>query len=247
MTELDPAPNADPDTPPPAADDGLEAERRALLEAALPHLAFDGWTWAALRQAAEDLGRDPVEAETLFPGGPAELLSVYSREADLAMLAALETQSLDAMRVRDRVALAIRTRLEQNAPHREAIRRGLSFLALPANATLGPRLLARTVDAIWVAAGDTSADYNFYTKRGLLAGVYMATLLYWLEDTSEDHARTWAFLERRLDSALRLGGAVGRRLDWLTRLPDRLARQAPRRRPGLASRFGRDRGAGSQP
>jgi len=232
----------------PALDDSdIEAQRRALLTAALPHVAFDGWSWTALRQAASELGLDAMDAENAFPGGATELLALHSREADHAMLAALEAQNLDALRVRDRVALAIRTRLEQNAPHREAIRRGLSVLALPANAALAARLLARTVDAIWAAAGDTSVDHNVYTKRGLLAGVYMATLLYWLEDRSEGHARTWAFLERRLDTALRLGGAVGRRLDRLARLPDRIVRQAPRRRPGLASRFGRGANAGSQP
>jgi ubiquinone biosynthesis protein COQ9 len=101
-------------------------------------------------------------------------------------------------------------RLELLQPHREAVRRGIAFLALPANVALGTRLLYRTVDAIWYAAGDTATDYNFYTKRALLAGVYASTLLYWLDDASDGYADTWAFLDRRIADAMRIPQAVGR-------------------------------------
>ena len=221
----------------------LDARRRDLLAASLDHVAFDGWSWTALERAAEDLGLDATDAANAFPGGPAALLELHSTEADYAMLAALDEADLDRLRVRERVALAIRTRLEQNEAHREAIRRGLSFLAMPAHAALSARLLARTVDAVWTAAGDASVDINFYTKRGLLAGVYMATLLYWLEDTSEDHARTWAFLDRRIDEVIRVGGRLGQGLGRLASAPERLAGlwskgRGLNRRRGLGGRVG---------
>ena len=66
-----------------------------------------------------------------------------------------------------------------------------------------PILLYRTVDAIWYAAGDTSADFNFYTKRATLAGVFSSTLFYWLNDRSEGNEATWAFLDRRIDDVMR--------------------------------------------
>jgi ubiquinone biosynthesis protein COQ9 len=106
--------------------------------------------------------------------------------------------------VRKRIAAAIRVRLEQAAPHKDAVRRALTVLALPTNAPAALRSLYRTVDAIWRAAGDTATDWNFYSKRGLLAGVFSSTVLCWLDDTSEGHAETWAFLDRRIEDVMRV-------------------------------------------
>lgn len=197
----------------------IDRLRRDLMRAALNHVAFDGWSWKAIEVAAEDCGVSRLAAEAAFPGGPAEVAELFSTEADRAMLRALEDQeeTFESLGVRARIALAVRTRLEQNEAHKEAIRHALSFLAQPQHAALSLRLLYRTVDAMWMAAGDAATDLNFYSKRALLAGAYSATLLYWLEDRSEDHADTWAFLERRLNEIVRVGGRVGKNLSRIRR------------------------------
>ena len=128
------------------------------------------------------------------------------------------------MRVRDRIAAGVRTRLEILAPHREAVRRGLAFLALPQNAAQGVTCLNRSVDCLWYAAGDRATDYNFYSKRLLLAGVLSSTTVYWLNDRSEGAAQTWAFLDRRIDEVLKAGGRLGKVMGGLLDLPDRLLR-----------------------
>lgn len=206
----------------------LDELRRELMWATLNHAAFDGWTWAAIRAGADDLGVDRLEAESAFPDGPAEVIELFSHEADIAMIAGAERHDLAHMRVRDRVALAVRIRLEQNEAHQEALRRALSFLAMPRHAGLSLKLLYRTVDAVWAVAGDASSDYNFYTKRVLLAGVYSSTLLYWLEDRSPEHERTWAFLDRRIDETVKVGGRLGRTLKRLEDVPRRLSHLKPR-------------------
>ncbi len=205
----------------------IESTRRRLLDATLNHVPFDGWTMTALQRAATDLDLDAATAVNAFPGGAAELIAFHSAEADRRMLDALQPLDLPGMRVRDRIAAAVRLRLEQNAAHREAIRRALAFLALPQNGPLGLKCLYRTVDAIWYAAGDTSTDYNFYTKRLLLSGVYSSTLLFWLNDESEDFAETWAFLSRRIDEVLKIGGNLGKGVKSLLDLPDRMFRFRP--------------------
>ncbi|MHA1536916.1 MAG: COQ9 family protein [Alphaproteobacteria bacterium] len=187
-----------------------DALREQVLLAALTHVPFEGWTNASLRAGASDAGLDPSQAALAFPGGPVEAIDFFNRYADARMLEALEDMDLDAMRVRDRIIAGVRVRLEQNRPHREAVRRALAVLALPLNAPLGMRCVARTVDAIWRAGGDTSSDYNWYTKRGLLAGVYTATVLYWINDKSEGPADTYHFLERRIDTVMAIGGQLGR-------------------------------------
>jgi ubiquinone biosynthesis protein COQ9 len=184
-------------------DTDRDALRSRLLDAALGHVAFDGWTPAALNAAVRDLGVDHALAQNAFRGGAADMIDCWNRRSDQQMLAALEIRDLAALRFRDRVALAVRLRLEA-AGNREAVRRGLSFLSLPQNAALAARLLYRTVDAIWHGLGDRSTDFSFYTKRGLLAGVYGSTVLYWLDDRSPESAATWEFLDRRIADVMKI-------------------------------------------
>jgi ubiquinone biosynthesis protein COQ9 len=197
-----------------------DAIRDEILLATLPHIPFDGWGQSALNRGAVDAGHDTATARRLFQGGAAELIACHSRYADRMMLEELERRDVDSMKVRDRIITAVRIRLEQNSEHREAVRRGLSLLALPQNTVLATRLLYRTVDAIWHAAGDISTDYNFYTKRALLAGVYSTTLLYWLNDNSDGFEATWAFLERRVADVLKVPKVMARASGILGRLPD---------------------------
>ena len=197
-----------------------ESQRTALIEAMLPEVAFDGWSRPALRAAARRIGMPSSEALALFPGGTADLVTCFSRWADRRMLDRLETQALDPLRIPERVALAVTTRLEIVAPWREAVCRALSALALPQHMPLGLRLLYQTVDDIWWATGDRATDFSFYTKRLTLAGIYAATVLYWLEDGSEDFADTRAFLEWRLAQVARLGRARQQLETAFERLPN---------------------------
>lgn len=181
----------------------LEKTQEEILDAAVRHAPFDGWSLQAWTRGAVDTGVPAADARRLYPGGAGAMIGCHSRLADQRMLAALEKRDLESLRVRERIALAVQVRLEQATGDREAIRRGLSLLALPVNAPLASRLLYRTVDAMWLAAGDNATDYNYYTKRALLAGVYSLVVLYWLNDRSEGCADTWSFLDRRLADAMK--------------------------------------------
>jgi ubiquinone biosynthesis protein COQ9 len=189
-----------PDRPDPDPDAALRGQ---LAEAMAAEAAFGGWSDMALRSAARRIGAPEGEAERLFPGGPVAVLAWLSERADLRTVEALEAASAEGLKIRERIKLAVRARIEQTVGGRESVRRGLAMLALPFNTALGLKLLYRTVDAIWYAAGDTSADFNFYTKRAILAGVYSSTLLYWLNDRSEGSEATWSFLDRRIDDVMR--------------------------------------------
>lgn len=176
----------------------------ALLLALLPEVPFDGWTRAAMRAAAARIGLDRSELDALFPKGPRDIVAWFSRWADRETLAALTASGRHDPQISGRIALAVRTRLHILLPYREAVRRSLPLLALPGNMPLAAKLLYETVDTLWHAAGDRSTDFNFYTKRGFLAGVYTATTLYWLDDRSDGTAATEEFLQRRLAELLRM-------------------------------------------
>jgi ubiquinone biosynthesis protein COQ9 len=195
-----------------------ETKRERLLGATLGHVPFDGWTDASLRRAAEDVGLSTADVLDAFPGGAIETLDLFMALADRKMIADLESADLAALKVRERVLLAVRRRLERVLPHREAVRRGLATLALPQNTPLALKSLYRTVDAVWFGIGDTSTDWNFYSKRAILAGVYGATLLYWLDDRSDGQEKTWDFLARRLDEAIKVPRALGQGIDRLRKL-----------------------------
>lgn len=177
--------------------------RPEIIKAMLNHVPFDGWTEVAINRAALELGIERGLVDLAFPGGPLDMISWFSADADSRMTAALEAENITEHKVRDRISRAVRLRIEQNSSEREAARRALTLLALPQNTILATRLTWNTADAIWRAAGDMSTDYNYYSKRTILAGVFSATMLYWLNDDSDHSAETWAFLDRRIEGILK--------------------------------------------
>jgi ubiquinone biosynthesis protein COQ9 len=190
-------------------------ERDAAIEAMLPNVPFDGWTIRALRSGLAAAGLPEDEAAILFPGGAADMIAVFCDLADRRMVEAAPAEI--ETKLSTRVQAAILHRLTMNRPHKEAIRRAVSVLALPGNARAGVAITARTVDAIWHAAGNRSADFSWYTKRAILAAVYSATLLFWLRDNSDEDADTRAFLARRMRGVGRLLRTRSRAGAWLGR------------------------------
>ena len=194
--------------------------RDKVLQAALPEIAREGFSDSALEKAGKKLGLKPVEVKSAFPHGAASLMEAFSHWADARMstrMKSVKDKSLTA-----RVKAAVKARIEAIAPHKEVARRAAAFLALPPHAALGVKLVYRTVDAMWRAAGDRSTDFNFYTKRATLAGVYGATLLYWLGDDSKDNKKTWSFLDHRIADVMTFEKFKGATRDAMAKLPDPL-------------------------
>jgi ubiquinone biosynthesis protein COQ9 len=181
---------------------GEEKLKEAVLEAALPDAAFDGFSDAALAKAGKKAGVEKTELARLFPEGKLSLIEYYSLAADAEMDRRLAAMDLGKMKIRERIAAAVLARLSILKPHKEAARRAGATLALPMHAPTAARLLYHSVDAMWRAVGDTSTDFNFYTKRGILAGVYGATLLRWFNDSSKDEAATAEFLAARIENVM---------------------------------------------
>jgi ubiquinone biosynthesis protein COQ9 len=169
--------------------------RDAAIDAVLPLVPTLGWTRRALGESGGSA------AEMLFPGGGPDMVEAYIDLADRRMA---EAAPIADLRLTARVRTLLTTRFAQAVPHRDAVRRAVALLALPGNGLLAARCTARTVDAIWFAAGDASADFSWYTKRALLAGVYSSTLLYWLSPGATAEG-TAAFLDRRLAGVARIG------------------------------------------
>ena len=178
----------------------MEQAKDRILDAALGHAPFDGWSDVTLRAALVDSGVTPGLGQALFPRGGIDLAVAYHKRGDQAMREAYAATDLAALRIRDRITLAVRLRLQ--AAEKELVRRGSALFSLPHHAAEGAGLIWATSDAIWTTLGDTSADVNWYTKRATLSAVYGSTALFWLGDTSEGDQATWAFLDRRIENVM---------------------------------------------
>ena len=197
-------------------DSALKAK---VLGAALPHVVFDGFSDTVLARAAKEAGVAKDRLAQLFPDGPLSLVEAFSNSADAAMEQSLAAMDLKAMKIRARIAAAVMARIEAVRPHKEAARRAAAFLTLPPHAALGAKLVWNTVDSMWRAAGDTSTDFNFYTKRGILAGVYTSTMMRWFTDTSADESETAKFLADRIENVMTFEKFKAQAKEAMARLP----------------------------
>lgn len=218
------------------ADDLYAEEKDAILAKALIEADFDGWSVPSLRRAADAAGISRDLQRLAFPRGVIDIITYYSHTADALMLEMLEGTDLDALKIRERITLAVRMRLSALEGHKPAAKRALGFLSLPPFAPEAMGLIYNTVDAMWRAVGDTSTDFNFYSKRATLAGVYSTTLLRFLEDTSPDHEEAWGFLDRRINDVMKIEKAKGSLLGSFDKIPSPLSVLARLRYPEDRSR-----------
>jgi ubiquinone biosynthesis protein COQ9 len=195
------------------------ALKEAVLKAALKDAAFDGFTDSVLAKAGKDAGADPAALARLFPEGALSLIEYFSTSIDEEMEKKLSTTDLSTRKIRERIKIAVMTRLWLLEPHKEAARRAAATLTLPMHASLGAKLIYRTVDAMWRAAGDTATDFNFYTKRGILAGVYGSVLVRWFSDTGEDDSATEAFLDARIENVMQFEKFKAKARETLSHFP----------------------------
>lgn len=175
--------------------------------------AFDGWSEAAVRAAAAEAGSDPDAAVYAFSGGAMAMIAAYIGWADQQMIAALPKDKLAAMKIRERIRAQVQARLDVMAPHKEALRRAQAIMAMPQNLARSLKLGWHSADVMWRQAGDTATDYNHYTKRLTLGSIYAATLAVFVADSSDDHAETKAFLERRIDGIMQFEKAKAKLLN----------------------------------
>ena len=180
----------------------LELLRRRLALQVGENAVFDGWTRAAVDSAADQLGIDRAQARLAMPRTQAGMVDVYIQGVDRELEQRLSPDKLSALKIRERIRTLVWTRLEIMGPAREAVRRATAILAMPQNLPLATRIGWRSADLMWRLAGDTSTDFNHYTKRMTLGAVYASTLLAWLDDNGEGWAQTAGFLDRRIDNVM---------------------------------------------
>ena len=181
----------------------LEQLRRRLALVVGENAVFDGWTQKAVDSAAAQLGIEPAQARLAMPKGEAGLIDCYIQEVDRALADWFTPERLEGLKIREKIRSLVWQRVEIMGPAREAVRRGLAILAMPQNLPLALRISWRTADLMWRIAGDTSTDFNHYTKRMTLGAVYASTVLVWLDDDSEGWSETAAFLDRRIDDVMK--------------------------------------------
>ncbi|MCE3232000.1 MAG: rpsU-divergently transcribed protein [Rickettsiaceae bacterium] len=196
----------------------MQEKRHKILEEALKLVPFDGWTGATLTNASINAGLEPEYGNIVFPGGLTELVDFFLRDLDHKMQETLSKKDITKLRIRDRIHLAVKTRLELAEPYKTTIRKTISFYAVPLHSLESIPAVWKTADEIWYAVGDKASDFNPYTQRAILSGVYSSTLLYWLQDKSHNHQDTWAFLSRRIDNVMKFEKVKSKVRDFVTKI-----------------------------
>lgn len=194
--------------------------RRAILSAALTHAPFDGWSQTTLKQACKDADLPAGSEELYFPGGPLEVIAFWNSEIDAQMCDELAKLDIASMRIRDKVTTAVLYRLQAIGPHEEAARRAIARTALPDGLTLSPKILWSAADSIWRAIGDTSTDFNFYTKRTTLSAVISTSLASWLSDDDPEKEKAKTFLGARIENVMQFEKAKFQAKKRMAAMPD---------------------------
>ena len=181
-----------------------ETRRSQILAKMLGRAAFDGWTDLALDGAGKDAGFTPEEVRFLFPAGVRDVLKFWDNGVNEAVAASMSAPEFSELKIREKVGQAVLRRFELLRPHKEAARRVAAFLALPINASLGASLSWAVADMIWRGLDDASTDFNYYSKRAILVGVYLSSFAKWLSDDSIDGRETKNFVSARIDNVMQI-------------------------------------------
>ncbi|WP_128891857.1 COQ9 family protein [Erythrobacter sp. HKB08] len=194
------------------ADMTLDELRLALAPEVGNSAVFDGWSDQAVEIAADMAGADPDVARLAYPGGAMDMIAAWIESVDAAMIASFSQEDLAKLPIRERIRTLVQFRLDAIAGQEEALRRATAIMAMPQNAAKSLKTGWNSADLMWRLAGDTATDYNHYTKRTILAGIYAATLAVFAEDDSEGKAETRAFLDRRIEGVMKFEKAKAK---WL--------------------------------
>lgn len=211
---------------------GMDDVRKAILAAALQHVPFDGWTDKVIAMAAREAGVDEHRAAIAFPDGAFDMVRLWCAMMNEGATARIKAADLPKMKVRERVRFGVAMLIEEASLHRIAVRRAAALFALPGHTATGARIIYEAADAVWRAIGDTSTDFNYYSKRAILSGVISSTMMFWFSDDSEDYADTQAFLDRRIGDVMQIEKAKAAVGGIIDKLPDPFGVLARLRYPG---------------
>lgn len=179
-----------------------------ILDVSLKFVPELGWSKQAVSAGAESIGY-PGVIHGLFPNGGAALVQHFYSSCNRKLNDILKKETLaiqgDPSKPRktpeQQIRDAVEIRLRMLAPYKKTWPQAMAIMALPPNVPTSLANLLILVDDICYYAGDRSVDFNWYTRRIILATIYKATELYMLQDVSEDHKETWLFLDRRIKDA----------------------------------------------
>ena len=180
----------------------VDPEVLKLMLAALPNVAFDGWSNSTFVAACREADISERKARLFCPRGALDLAIAFHKWGDDQFETAFTKKKISELKVREKIRKAVELRIKL-ASDKEAVRRGIALFALPIYSFEGSRLIWGTSDLIWELIGDNSEDYNWYSKRAILSAVYASTVLYWLGDNSEGSEETWHFLDRRIEDVMK--------------------------------------------
>ena len=188
-----------------------ETLRERIVDAALALAGECSWERVRLHDVADRLGVTLADIGRHFREKE-EITDAWFDRADRVLLAATAAPTLEPLSARERFAELLMTWLGALAPHRRVTRQMLAGKLEFGHVHYqfaGLLRISRTVQ--WLREGarlDEPLPWRAL-EESALTSIYLATVVLWLNDDSEQSAATRRFLNRLLDRGERLAGVVG--------------------------------------
>lgn len=180
----------------------------SFIKSLLEILPFNEWNNKLLAEAEEKCNFAKGYSLILFPNGLLEIVEFLESYLDNTVLENLNKQEAPG-KIREKISLAVKTRIKTVPPIIHS--KNAAYFAL--NPFQGTEVAFRSCDVIWHYAGDKSVDHNYYTKRGLLLSVYVSSILFYIQDESENYIDTDKFIETAVENIVKAFTQMKKLLD----------------------------------
>jgi len=158
-----------------------------------------GWSRETLLHCAKKQKLSTPNLALMFPSFEYDVLKHLIAQNNSLVEKNYNSFNNSRLKTRDKIKTIMELKFDSNAYLKDALPEMLKFLLRPGNIFMSIKMLHQNSDFIWKLAGDKSNDFNYYSKRGLLSMVYLATLIYWLNDKSNKGIGTKNFISKSVD------------------------------------------------
>jgi ubiquinone biosynthesis protein COQ9 len=158
-----------------------------------------GWSRETLLHCAKKQKLSTPNLALMFPSFEYDVLKYLIAQNNSLVEKNYNSFNNSRLKTRDKIKTIMELKFDSNAYLKDALPEMLKFLLRPGNIFMSIKMLHQNSDFIWKLAGDKSNDFNYYSKRGLLSMVYLATLIYWLNDKSSKGIGTKNFISKSVD------------------------------------------------
>ena len=162
----------------------LLKKRLEVLKFAKIFISEKGFSKNSLESISKKYGLDINETELLFPEGNIDLIKFTLEQLDNELEEYCRKIDLIRLPVHKRIKKVLLSKIFLMNKNKLFYRSIFFNLLIPKKKFSLSSQLYNSVDQIWFIAGDSSTDFNFYTKRLILSVIYSRIMLFFFNNNN---------------------------------------------------------------